>query len=934
MWRSGKWVILGVLLLAATSGFAQITGSIQGEVTDSEGLALPGATVKLTGDPLPGAERLTTTDAKGAFRYGSLPVGRYSVSASVPSFRPQQVSDVRVSIDAVAVVKIRMSLQAVTESMTVTASAPLLDTVSSSVASNYEAEFVKALPTRNNFYDIVSVAPAVSAPNEGNSLLSAYGGNVTSQQWNIDGLNLASPEGGWLGWSINPEIVQETSLKGFGAGAEYGSTMGNVYNMVTKSGTNAYHGSLGGYWTNNALVDPNIKLDSSKLYSYRLWNPAGEYTIDDYYDARATLGGPILQDKLWFFAAGQWDKNNIVGPNGVAGLDGSGTTDNRYDGKLGWQIADGHHLDVRGQKANTKMVPAPDMYTALSAVIKYDIDIDMITGDYVGTLGPSTLLNVRGGYWSKNQDMSSRTGSTEEWLQDATYPGPPLNLGGIFWFNGRKEKYTQADAVLSHFASDFIKGSHEIKFGIQYNEGSGERRAAKSSFMWKQPASPGFTDPYWAFRYQIVPPLIYGADTTTKSAFLTDSWKITNRLTVDLGVRYDDQRGEIPSYPRLDLNGNPTSEMLPSADMIHWKNWAPRLGIAWQPTSDGRSVARAFYGRYWDGPVSSAWYYPPPGRGNSEVWFVYPWQFRVSSVAAPAPDKLLAPGVKNPYTDQFGVSYDHQIGRDVAVGAQFVYKHTDNMIGWQIEADGVCKQFLWDDPWTTNVKEQIPLCEVTKDPTLHKGNAPGHGSLAPDDTYHLYYRGLVLTFKKRYSHGWDLMASYTYSKTEGINPRPHDNGALGQGLPSFSTDSGSDPNDWYNAYHSAQGDRPHMFRVQSNVDVGWGLRASGVFNWQSGRPYLRLAQIVGPTTGTAITVTADASENLRLPSQAILDLALQKTFKLGAGVTLDLGLQLLNALNEDAVEYYSTWTLYPGQNFEPASWVSPRRLQIRAQIAF
>jgi hypothetical protein len=178
------------------------------------------------------------------------------------------------------------------------------------------------------------------------------------------------------------------------------------------------------------------------------------------------------------------------------------------------------------------------------------------------------------------------------------------------------------------------------------------------------------------------------------------------------------------------------------------------------------------------------------------------------------------------------------------------------------------------------------------------------------------------------------MASYTYSTTEGINPRPHDNGALGQGLPSFSTDSGSDPNDWYNAYHGAQGDRPHMFRIQSNVDLGWGLRASGVFNWQSGRPYLRLAQIVGPTTGQAITITADASESLRLPSQAILDLGLQRTFALGKGVTLDLGLQLLNALNEDAVEYYSSWTLYPGQNFEPSSWVSPRRLQIRAGIAF
>jgi len=263
-----------------------------------------------------------------------------------------------------------------------------------------------------------------------------------------------------------------------------------------------------------------------------------------------------------------------------------------------------------------------------------------------------------------------------------------------------------------------------------------------------------------------------------------------------------------------------------------------------------------------------------------------------------------------------------------------MYKHTDDMIGWQIEDDGECQPFLWDDPWTEGVVEQIHLCETTVEPTRHKGNGPGPGSLAPGESYYIDYRGAVLTFKKRYTNGWDLMASYTYSKTEGINTRPHDAGTLGQGLPVFTTDSGSDPNDWYNAEHLLQGDRTHMFRVQSNVDVGWGLRVSGVLNIQSGRPYLRLAQVVGPATGQALTITADASEDLRMPSQAILDLGVQKDFSLGGGVDLDLGLQLLNVTNEDAVEYYSAWILFQGQDFSPASWVSPRRLQVKLQLTF
>ncbi len=931
-----QWLVVGVLLLACASGFAQITGSIQGQVTDQDDQAMPGVTVVLTGDPIPGATRTQVTDARGNFKYGALPIGRYALTASIAGFMTQDVEDVRVSIDGVSSVTFRMQPEAFSGEVAVVGEAPLVDVVSSSVATNYDAQFVEALPTRNNFYDVMSVAPGMSQPNEGSSYFSGYGGNATSEQWNIDGLNLASPEGGWLSWNVNPDIVMETSLKGFGAGAEYGSTLGNVYNVVTKSGTNTYHGSVSAYLLDNSLVDPNVKLDSSKLWDYRLWDPAGEYTIDDYYDLRATLGGPIVRDKVWFFAAAQVEENNIVGPNNVAGLQGSGTTTHRYDLKITTQISDNHRLDVRGHTATSEVVPAPDMFTALSAVMKNDIDTDMLTADYNGILSDTTLLNVRAGTWTRDQKLASRTGSTEERLQDSTYPGPALYLGGPWWFSSRKEEYTQVDAVVTHFADEFIAGSSEFKFGVQYNDGNGERWAKFSSFVWKQPPSAAFWwYDYWEFRFQIFPPFIYGAKTTTKSAFVEDSWKISNRLTLDIGARYDDQNGRIPAYPRLDNDGNPTGETIPGADMISWQNWAPRVGFAWQPTGDGRSVVRGFVGRFYDGPGSSAWYVPPPGRGNVDVVFVYPWPgLPVSSQAAPAPGDLLDPNVKNPYTWQYGLSFDQQLGGNYAIGAQVVIKNTDDIIGWQIEDDGVCVPFLWDDPWTEDVVEQTPLCEITQEPTLHKGNGPGPGSLAPGATYHIDYKGAIVTFKKRYSNGWDLMASYTYSRTEGINSRPHDAGALGQGLPLFAADSGSDPNDWYNADHLLQGDRTHMFRVQSNVDIGWGLRASGVLNIQSGRPYLRLAFVNGPINGRAITVTADDSESLRMPSQAILDLGLQKTFTLGGNVDLDIGLQLLNALNEDAPEYWSSWTLFPGQNFEPSSWVSPRRAQVKVKVSF
>ncbi len=192
----GQWLVVGVLLLVCASGYAQTTGSIHGQANDHEGKALPGVTVKLTGDRIPGDERATVSDAQGNFKYGALPVGNYSLAASLAGFKSEEVTGVRVTIDGVASVTFRLQPEAFAGEIFVTTETPLVDPASTSVSTNFSAEFIEALPTRNNFFDIMSVAPAMSQPNEGSAYFSGYGGNVTSRQWNIDGLNLASPEGG------------------------------------------------------------------------------------------------------------------------------------------------------------------------------------------------------------------------------------------------------------------------------------------------------------------------------------------------------------------------------------------------------------------------------------------------------------------------------------------------------------------------------------------------------------------------------------------------------------------------------------------------------------------------------------------------------------------------------------------------------------------
>jgi len=927
------WLCVGLLLLAAVPAFAQTTGAIQGRVVDHEDVGLPGVTVALTGEPIPGSRRATVTDANGAFKFPGLPIGRYAMTATMNGFQDRSADDVRVSIESVTSVTFTMHPTAFAGEIAVTGETPLVDVVSSSVTSSYDAEFIDALPTRNNFYDILSVAPAVSAPAEGNRYIASNGANMTSQSWNIDGLNLGAPGGGWIDWDLNPDLIAETSLTQ-GAGAQYGSTLGNVWNLVTKSGTNSFHGALSSIFQDNSLVDPNVELDPSEWPDYRLHDPGGKYIIDEYYDIRATLGGPIVRDRLWFFAGAQFIEFNTSDPDAVPGIPGTGFPTDRYDLKLTAQLATNHRLDLKAHTAKWGGAGPPTMYMEVSRIQENDNATDMLLGDYNGVLSDSLLLNVSLGTWKISWDMGSMTGSTEPAFNDSTFQGPALLYGAPWWFSGRRDEATQADVVLSYFADEFIKGSHEFKFGVQYYEGSDKRTVGESGYYFNLPA---FYFPYYSFRWEINPPFIYGGDVETHSAFVDDSWKISNRLTLDLGVRWDRQQGWIPEYPVLDLEGDPTSETIPAADMIDWSNWAPRLGFAWQPTGSGKTVIRGFAGRFWDGPTASAWYAPPPGRGNANTYIIWSpefWQLTNSQPVAPA-DELLDPDVKNPYSDEFSLSFDHQLGQDYAIGAQFVYKQTKDMIGWQIGDDGEFMPFTWDDPYTSEV-EAIELVEVMVWPTLQKGNGPGPGSLAAGENYHLNYKGAILTFRKRYSNNWDMMASYTWSRTDGINTHPRDRyqGNVGQGLPLFTDQIGSNPNDWYNADKLQLGDRTHMFRIQSNVDVGWGLRVSGVLNYQTGRPYMRLATVYAPISGTNYTIAADASEDLIKPSSTVLDLGLQKTFGLGRGVNFDVGLQLLNALNDDAVEFWATQLLVPGEEFEGSNWVNPRRLQIRLKVSF
>jgi len=254
-------------MLAAAPAFAQTKGGIRGTAVDNDGNPIAGVIVEASGEVLGGANRGTVTAANGVFTFGVMPPGRYRLTASMNGFQTQTVDDVRVSVDAVAPVIFVMVPEAFVGEITVTSERPLVDTTTATVGASYDYDYVKDLPTRGNFYDLINNSAGVYAPSEdpqSKYRISAFGSNVQASAWNVDGVNMTAPEGGYLFFDINPEIVSETQMVGIAAGAEYGSTAGSVYNVVTKSGTNQFHGSAVVYWQDDSLVDPNVTLDDTE----------------------------------------------------------------------------------------------------------------------------------------------------------------------------------------------------------------------------------------------------------------------------------------------------------------------------------------------------------------------------------------------------------------------------------------------------------------------------------------------------------------------------------------------------------------------------------------------------------------------------------------------------------------------------------------------
>ena len=273
----------------------------------------------------------------------------------------------------------------------------------------------------------MAVTPGITQPSEGSEFINAFGADAKASQWNIDGVNRTTPGAGYLAWTFNEELVAEYQVLGTGASAEYGQMLGTVFNVVTKSGTDQFRGSAALNYQNPDWVGENAKSQQEDTP-----DDARTYRLDTNDRLSATLGGPIVRDKLWFFVGGDWGRFNAYWPDQVPGPDPKDDTSALYDAKITGQLGHNHRFNLTYNDHERLEPDGGSVWAEPTTWTEFTVDTQSYALDYSGILGQNTILEARYGDLESHEEVRAQTPTDEPHYIDYTV-SPVETFGGPYW---------------------------------------------------------------------------------------------------------------------------------------------------------------------------------------------------------------------------------------------------------------------------------------------------------------------------------------------------------------------------------------------------------------------------------------------------------------------------------------------------------------------
>jgi hypothetical protein len=613
-WLKALPGVVAVVLLSAGSADAQATtGTITGRAVDAQGGALPGVTVSAISPNLQGPRRAETV-GQGDYILTLLPPGVYTVTFELSGFERQERSVV-LAPTQVHELDVTLGLSGFEDSSDVVGHSAAIFVNTAQVATDISQALVAKLPVTRDINGALMLAPVhATGPNGGYSI---SGGMTFENLFLLNGVTINENLRGQPHDLYIEDAIQETTVAVAGVSAEFGRFGGGVVNLITKSGGNRFSGSM---------------RDTLNNDHWRALTPfAADTRADDVQPAyEYTLGGPIMRDRLWFFTAGRLQSTTegrtLVTTNAPYDF---GNVGRRYEGKATYSLNNRTRLEgayTAFTERQTNVVTG----LAMDRNSLYDParDMNLFTLNYYGILTPRFAVEAR--YSVRNEtlkDVGSRT--TDPVAGTLLVNG--LN-GQRYWaptFCGVCDPEERDNQNLfvkgSYFLATRGGGSHNAVFGYDgfndrrfvnnHQSGSDYRIYTSTPIVTGETVTPVFlSGPATVIQWN---PILVGSEGTnfrTHAAFFSDSWRVSSKLTANVGLRFDKNDG---------VN---SAGVVVSRDSA----WSPRLGVVWDPTGGGSWSLSGSFARYVSG-LSNTIANTGSAGGNSDN---YPYIYQGPSINA------------------------------------------------------------------------------------------------------------------------------------------------------------------------------------------------------------------------------------------------------------------------------------------------------------
>lgn len=946
-----------LICLNPTFGQQRLDGSIIGKVVDEENRPLPGVTVTITGKALPYPLSYVTAES-GIFRFPTLPPGDdYALTFEVLGFKSVTRKGLYVNVGKTSSVSIVMELGGLEEDVTVVGFSPVVDVRASKTSVSYARDFIYNIPMARDLYDVLNSIPGSVSENvdyRRTSFIS--GGTVRGNQYSVDGVTINDPVVMYPMTNINIDAYEEVEFGLYGHPADVGLADGGFVNIVTKSGGNDYHGGFTAEYFNDKMSQSLFSQED--LRSIGLEKPIGR---SSWSDISMYLGGPIVRDRIWFFANGRyytwsqdfnlvsWD-DTISNHKRVYTQEHGPHEEIDVFGKLTFQLTPEIRLSAMHNLANitenfyTNRISS---YTDRTATSRWD-------GEKGHTLSfqanwvtsQNDFLDIRIGYNYRYFPLPF----SDYALEDA--PQYWDRYWGMYRNNSRfQESYTRQrfnpSVTATFFADDLIGTDHEIKAGVEYEWVAGQwdwwrgnpvRFDYFDGNIYSYPTS---VSPNRGFVY------IYTCGPTCSSsieqdskyrfgAFVQDNLSVYDRLTLNLGLRFDTSTGHFPHQakeatadpygilqvlPGLNEESLYSSYEFEERSVLTWTHFSPRIGFSYDVFGDGKTCIKGSWSRYNEYlmtqyfnslnplyPQGGAWYWYdvnynklPDANDRYEIYDL-PDTHSVSDL-----ESVLDPESSAPYTDELTLGIERELARNFSAGITLIYKNKRNIFE-DVNDYGLGKEQAWKgyspnspywEKFTFNDPGEDGLFGTDDDHTsvcyAELATSPGgrHWFYTNLDVGFRKYAALQFIVNKRMSSRWQFLGSLVWSKTWGnIGGRYSETGGASS---NYDT-----PNSLIFPEGRLDYDRPLNIKIQSTVILPQDFILSGYFSHLSGAPWARSIWVYIPEDkrylypGQGYRVITEETGTRRTAPLTTLDLRVEKRFRISDSLRLGGYIDILN----------------------------------------